>query len=216
MRQTPSVNFVYAMKNNILLLFSIALSTLLGAQNDQASTMENAPLPYREIPAYPDSFRAETVAARMVDGLGFRFYWATEGLRPEDLAFRPSPEARSTEETIDHILGLSNILLNSLNNQPNVRSGEETSPLSFEVKRRKVLENLREASMRLQQPATQLEDLSIVLQGATSRTEYPFWNMLNGPIADALWHVGQIVSFRRSSGNPFNSKVSVLAGKLRQ
>lgn len=40
--------------------------------------------------------------------------------------------------------------------------------------------------------------------------------MLNGPIADALWHVGQVVSFRRSSGNPFNSKVSVFSGKVRE
>lgn len=48
------------------------------------------------------------------------------------------------------------------------------------------------------------------------RSEFPFWNMLNGPIADALWHVGQVVSFRRSSGNPFNSKVSVFSGKVRE
>ena len=37
-----------------------------------------------------------------------------------------------------------------------------------------------------------------------------------GPIADALWHVGQVVTFRRSSGNPFNSKASVFTGKVRQ
>ncbi len=45
--------------------------------------------------------------------------------------------------------------------------------------------------------------------------EYPFWNNINGPIADAIWHVGQVVSFRRSSGNPFPKGVSVLTGKKR-
>lgn len=173
-------------------------------------------LPYREIPSYPDSFTAETVVARMVDGLGFRYYWATEGLRPEDLAFRPTPEARSSEETIDHILGLSQIILNAMEGRANVRSGEETSSLSFEVKRKTTLENLKSASDLLKLPASQLENLSIVFKNQETATEFPFWNMLNGPLADALWHVGQVVSFRRSSGNPFNSKVSVFSGKLRQ
>jgi hypothetical protein len=202
------------MKKQILLLLTLALNGMLFAQTEKNSTMDS--LPYREIPAYPDSFTAETVAARMIDGLGFRYYWATEGLRPEDLAFRPTPEARSSEETIDHILGLVTILMNSLKNQPNVRSGEETSPLTFEVKRRKTLEMLKEASDMLKQPDKHLEDLSIVQVSGDNRREFPFWNMLNGPIADALWHVGQVVTFRRSSGNPFNSKASVFTGTVRQ
>jgi hypothetical protein len=187
----------------------------MSAQTPADSTAPQTTLPYREIPAHPDSFSAANVVARMVDGLGFRFYWATEGLRPEDLAFRPTPEARSSEETIDHIMGLSTILLNSLKDKPNVRSGEETSPLTFEVKRRRTLEMLRESSQLLRQPSTRLDSLSIVFGTRDTRRELPFWNMLNGPIADALWHVGQIVSFRRSSGNPFNPKVSVLTGTLR-
>lgn len=173
-------------------------------------------LPYREIPAPPASYTPENVVARSVDGLGFRFYWATEGLRPEDLAFRPTPEARSSEETIDHILGLSSVILNGVKNQPNVRSGEETSPLSFEEKRRLTLENLQTASQLLQQSGSKLENMGITFQNGDSKTEFPFWNMLNGPIEDLAWHVGQVVSFRRSSGNPFNGKVSVLSGKVRE
>jgi hypothetical protein len=30
----------------------------------------------------------------------------------------------------------------------------------------------------------------------------PFWHILNGPLADAITHVGQINSFRRLAGNP--------------
>lgn len=194
----------------VLLLFA---SVHLSAQNTPTDTPV---LPYAEIPAYPDSFSAENVVARMIDGLGFRFYWATEGLRTEDLAFRPSPEARTSEETIDHILGLSYLIVNAVEQKPNVRSGEETSPLSFEVKRKQTLENLKTASERLKNTGRSLADYPIIFVNGDKRSEFPFWNMLNGPLADALWHVGQVVSFRRSSGNPFNSKASVFTGKVRE
>ncbi len=201
-----------AMKILPVILLLLSFTGLLAAQNTPEDTMS---LPYYEIPAYPDSFSAENVVARMIDGLGFRFYWATEGLRPEDLAFRPSPEARTSEETIDHILGLSSIIVNAVKQQPNVRSGEETSPLSFEVKRKQTLDNLKTASDLLKDAQASLSEYPIVFVNGDKRSEFPFWNMLNGPIADALWHVGQVVSFRRSSGNPFNGKASVFTGKVR-
>ena len=45
-------------------------------------------LPYSSITAPGESFSAGTVAARMIDGLGFRYFWATEGLRESDLAVK--------------------------------------------------------------------------------------------------------------------------------
>ena len=99
-------------------------------------------LPYAEIPDYPAQYTPESVIARLIDGIGFRFYWATEGLRPEDLAFRPTKESRTSEETIDHIMGLSTVVLNAVRNEVNTRSGEETSPLTFDTKRQKTLDNL--------------------------------------------------------------------------
>lgn len=204
------------MKIQLAVALTLALHGPAIAQIAKDSTTPSSTLPYREIPAYPDTFSAENVVARMIDGLGFRFYWATEGLRPEDLAFRPSPEARTSEETIDHILGLSTIILNALKKQPNVRSGEETSPLAFEVKRKQTLENLKTASDLLKQPSGKLDDYDILFVNGDTKAEFPFWNMLNGPIADALWHTGQVVSFRRSSGNPFNSKASVFSGTVRE
>ena len=173
-------------------------------------------LPYYEIPNSPEKYTPETVVIRMIDGLGFRFYWATEGLRPQDLSFKPNSEARTTEETIDHILGLSYVILNAIQKKVNTKSGEETSPLTFEMKRRLTLENLKTASDLLKNSKGNLEDYKIIFKNGDKITEYPFWNLINGPIEDAVWHVGQVVSFRRSSGNPFNSKASVLTGKLRQ
>jgi len=39
-------------------------------------------------------------------------------------------------------------------------------------------------------------------------------DIINGPLADALTHVGQINSFRRINGNPCK-KVNVFNGKLK-
>ena len=207
------VNQIFNTMRHILTL-SLLLSVCIPAMTQDNVSADS--MPYREIPAYPDSFTAETVVARMIDGVGFRFYWATEDLRPEDLAFRPTPEARSCEETIDHILGLSNIIVNAVTGQTNVRSGEETSPQSFDVKRKQTLDNLKKASDILRSGKNKLEDDMIKFKNGEKISEFPFWNMLNGPIGDALWHTGQVVTFRRSSGNPFNGKASVFSGKVRE
>jgi hypothetical protein len=183
-------------------------------QTLSASTVVDT-LPYYQIPEAPEKITAEGVLIRMIDGLGFRFYWATEGLKPQDLAFKPNEKARTSEETIDHILGLSYIIVNAFQKKANVKTGEETSKLSFEVKRKQTLENLKMASDLLKTNTADLAEFKIIF-GGKKTTEYSFWNLINGPIEDAVWHVGQVVSFRRSSGNPFNSKVSVLTGKLGQ
>ena len=36
---------------------------------------------YYQIPEYPEKYTSENVTARMVDGLGFRYYWATPHFR---------------------------------------------------------------------------------------------------------------------------------------
>lgn len=176
---------------------------------------QDTALPFMEIPEYPDNYTAEHVAARMIEGLGVRYYWATEGLRTEDLNFKPSEEARTSLETLDHILGLSRTILLPLKKEPLIRS--ERPELTFEEMRRKTLENLKEASDLLRSGNALLSECKIEFKSGERSSEFPYWHNLNGPIADALWHTGQIVSFRRSSGNPFpGDKISLFSGKLRQ
>jgi hypothetical protein len=170
-------------------------------------------LPYYEIPDYPESYTAGTVAARLIDGLGFRYFHATADLRDEDLRFKPNEEARTTAETIDHIYGLSKVIVNTALKKPNVRGVEEPE-MSFKEKRKQTLINLKTAADILR-TATNLEDYKVIFKSDKGTSDYPFWNNINGPISDALWHCGQVVSFRRSSGNPFNSKASVFSGKVR-
>ena len=59
-----------------------------------------------EIGAAPEKLDGTSVLARIVDGLAFRYYWATDGLRPEDFEFRPGPDSMSTLELQKHMLHL--------------------------------------------------------------------------------------------------------------
>jgi len=168
---------------------------------------QNDVLPYYNIPEASETYTLGSVVSRMIDGLGFRYRWATEELRSEDLSFKPNQEARTTEQTIDHILGLSQVILNSVLNKPN---GTPQPEMTFKEKREKTLKNLQEASKILRDSKDLSQNKMIF-----GKTEFPFWNVINGPISDALWHVGQVVSFRRSSGNPLPKGVNVLKGEKR-
>lgn len=168
------------------------------------STAQKSPLPYYEIPKAADMYSEGSVASRMIDGLGFRYYWATENLTTKDLNFKPTPEARTTEETIQHILELSQVIVNAT---LKVINGEEQPVLTFEEKRKRTLKNLKRASDILRN-SKDVSHYKLLFKNK----DLPFWNVINGPITDAIWHVGQVVSFRRSSGNPFPKGVSVLNG----
>ena len=183
------------MKKITLLL---AFMTSIGMAQDKEI------LPYYEIPEHADSYTAGSAASRMLDGLGFRYYWATEGLRVEDLEYKPSESGRTSAETIDHLLGLSNFILNSISTE---KSSDSTEVLTFIEKRKQTLLNIKKASEILRT----IDDIS-----QFDNDRFPFWNIINGPTSDALWHCGQVVMLRRASGNPFNSKVNVFSGKLRE
>lgn len=165
---------------------------------------------YYQIPDYPETYNAGTTVARLVDGLGFRYYWGTASLTESDLAYRPSEGARNMEETIDHILSLTQILINAVNEKP--FEGIEVKGLSYAEKRNKTLENIKEASEILKNSTG--EDLARYNMVFPS-SEFPFWNLINGPIADAINHVGQIITFRRTNRNPINQNISVLQGRVR-
>ena len=168
---------------------------------------------YSQIPEPAEEYSPGAIVSRMIDGLGFRYYWATEGLTEKDLMYKPSKEGRSAEETLEHIFSLSTTILNSAKKQPTV-TGVKKDKMSFAEKRAATLQNLKTASILF----LRTEDISehkIVFKRAKGNTELPFWNQINGPIEDAVWHAGQIVVLRRASGNPMSSKVNMLTGETR-
>ena len=195
----------------IILLFVIMIGPNVHGQEAVIPSADSSDY-YYNIPGYPESYSAENVAARLVDGLGFRFYWASEGLRQADLDYKPSAEGRTTAETIDHILGLSFTIINATTST--VNESRDRSGMSIAEKRNLALENIRKASENLKSAkAGDIESMrSIFKRDTPPDFELPFWNMVNGPIADAIYHSGQVTTFRRSSGNPIRSGISMFRG----
>lgn len=199
----------------LLFLFTFLFTITTNAQEMKISnTTDQSVLPYHQIPEAPETYSAENVAARMIDGLGYRYYWATEGLRKEDLAFTPGNNGRNAEGTLDHLYGLAGTILNGVKNQPNIRPLEEAE-MTWEEKRKKTLERLKTASDHLKTSGKSLKEMEVIFQRGERSSSFPFWNLLNGPIADAINHVGQIISYRRSAGNPINPMVNVFIGKTK-
>lgn len=115
---------------------------------------------------------------------------------------------RSIEETIDHILDLSYTIVNSTLKSAN--GNHNTSEMTFYDRRRQTLFNLKEAADILR-GSTDISQFKIIF----GERQIPFWNQVNGPIADAIWHCGQIASLRRASGNPISSKVNHFMGTVK-
>ena len=186
-------------------LFTVYLMFILSV--NCFSQEKKRDLPYYEVPDYPKEFTAGTLAARMVDALGFRFYWASDSLTEKDLVYKANTDGRSSMETMAHIYDLSKIIVNSTLKQANSRDKEE---LSYDDLRHKTLNNLKTASNILKESAD-ISQYKIIF----GEQEIPFWNQVNGPIADAIWHCGQLVVYRRTTGNPMNPKVNHFTGKVR-
>ncbi|MGC6422455.1 MAG: hypothetical protein ACON47_03410 [Flavobacteriaceae bacterium] len=184
---------------------------LFAMQFSQAQ--DRAVLPFQEIGAYPSAFTPENVIIRMISGLGYRYYWASKELRLEDLNYRPSPEAQSTLQTLQHLYGLSEVVKNTSTNAPNIRP-QDFSQMSYQELREGTLKNLQEAIEGIQKLETgTLETHTVRFQRSEKTTTFPYWHTLNGPLSDALYHTGQLVSFRRTTGNPIDPKVNVFMGK---
>ncbi len=194
----------------LFMMLTFALSVNINAQSE---TMIDTT--YETIPTYPEDFTPGSIMSRMIDGLGYRYHWATRDLRMEDLEYRPSEDGKTCLETLDHLLGLSEGVLNSIEGKPNVRPVERDS-LSFDEMRTLTMANLRQASKSvIGKSEEEIAELKIVFQRKDKSSEFPIWHLLNGFMADAIYHVGQIVVFRRASGNPMDPTVNVFMGKNR-
>lgn len=190
-------------KSIVLFLFMVQFSNAQSASS----------LPFKDIGAYPETYTPETVLIRMINGLGYRYYWATEGLRAQDIAYRPTPEAQSVRDLLEHLYGLAETIKNASLDQPNIRP-QDFSQLDFESLRRGTLEFLKTAVTAIEKmPQGTIATHEVQFQRPDKTATFPYWHMINGPISDALYHTGQVVSFRRTTGNPIDSSVNVFMGK---
>ena len=165
---------------------------------------KNQELPFEDISKTPNDLTATNTLLRMVEGLAFRYRWATENLSEENIKFKPHPTSMSIEEVNAHIFDL----VDSTNRVFGGEKQNKDSLNSFHKLRIKSLNILADLSERLKEMSD--EDLSEIEKN-TSR-KLPFWCWINGPLADALTHVGQITSWRRIAGNPQLKGINVFIG----
>ena len=169
-------------------------------------------LPFYSIPPAAEHYTPANSITRMIEGLGFRYYWATEGLREEDLNYQPTSESQSTLGTLRHIHGLSRIIAEAIQGKPSIRPAVK-APEDLQTLRQETLEFLKKAAIELADKTDQeLKELHIVFDRSGKQSQFPIWNLINGPITDAIYHTGQVVSFRRTSGNPIPKGVNVFLG----
>jgi len=145
---------------------------------------------FHTIKAYPERQDANGVVVRLIDALGYRFYWATEGLATEDYAFSPGAGCQTIGALVGHVWGLINwihvtVVGDGAAWRPPDPSEQRLHALALLVAVRDRVATLDEAAL-----------FALRIDG------HRFWHMLNGPLSDALTHVGQIASFRRLHGNP--------------
>ncbi len=191
-------------------LFSVVFFLFSYSQPSDTTNMDI--IPYHTIPEYPDTLTPATMLARTIDGLGFRYYWATEGLRLEDYSYSAGNGSRDIRETMEHILDLCDLVLNTVIGEPNVRPVPRTKKSDY-VRRRSTLLRIKKAADYLRShPNHDLETSPIIFQRGEAISEVSHWHLYNGPLADALWHCGQVVMLRRVAGNPMASGVNVFMG----
>jgi hypothetical protein len=138
----------------------------------------------RSIPDPSDTYTATTVTIRMLQAVEYRFCRATQDLDASHYDFRPTPDAMPLGDLISHIGDLVT-----------------WTAASLSVDCEKPGTDLDAIQDILQKTAGQLEtmsdaDLTAVKLGGTRE----FWYAINGPIADALTHIGQINTYKRLIG----------------
>jgi len=169
--------------------------------------------PFESIPDYPAAYSPASMVVRMIDGLGYRYHWASRDLTETDLNYSPGNDGQTCIETLKHIHVLSRTILTVCRGEK--IDGSIAHPeYEFPQLRDITLQNLEEARSLLL-TVEDVATLHVTFKRNDRESAFPFWNLINGHITDAIYHTGQIVSFRRSSGNPLNPKVNVFTGKNR-
>jgi len=151
--------------------------------------MPDIPTFFRTSPPEPAEVSASNAIARLIDGLGYRLYWALCGLTEEECQYTICDGAPSIRDILRHILGLVNWVHRHVYGEQMTR---KPSIIDQGIDTLLALEKLRQ---------TFLEMTDAELAGYKLRN-MSFWNYINMPLSDALHHVGQVSILRRGAGNP--------------
>lgn len=150
---------------------------------------------YSAMPAHPSHATAASTLAYAIDSSGYRYYWATENLPETALGFLPAPGIMSLGGLLEHLEQLAGWVQSALTGTAALKTSSGLVPT-----RTSTLASLGacSAAVRAMAPA----DLEAVTVAHGSGPPLRIWNLIHGPLADFLTHVGQVRSWRRLSGCP--------------
>lgn len=173
-------------------------------------------LPYSSIPEHPKEYTAAGVLSVFLDGLGFRYYWATEGLDNDSLHYDIGNGVRTIYETLVHIWDLSEGIRKVAGQEvlipPFIFDGNE-----FPELRSKTLLNIEGAAEIFRKcEDTDLHKNGMKLKLDDNIMNYPLWNVITGPVTDMGYHIGQIATFRRIAGNPVQEGINPFLGRINE
>jgi len=163
-------------------------------------------IPYQSLPEPPKESSEGKILARLVDGIGFRYQLATQGFTQKEIDFCPVEGSMNMMELIHHIYGLMKWTSGAFH-------------LPYTPKELTNFEEYRAETLHLCQIFSEFlssqSDESIRAAGVYLKRmdkHFSFWYLINGPLADALTHIGQINTWRRISGNPV-ARISPFTGE---
>lgn len=163
---------------------------------------------FYEIKKFDENYSNKAVISRFIHSVAFRYYWATEGLEDNDLNYKPSDSGITTRATLEHIYGLSIIINSGLHNKEVIRS-KSYPDLSYNDLRSNTLDLLKNSIDKLDEfNESDFSDSKVIF----GKQQFDLYNLFHGPISDSLYHIGQIVAFRRASGNPIPIGVNHFLG----
>jgi len=132
-----------------------------------------------------DHVDARTVLLRLVEAIGYRFHRAMHGIEAAHMNFRPADGAKTIGELVHHIGNLVQITHCCVEGREIVRTDLQAAA---------VLDALSELHHAIAQ-RDEAELAAVRAPGDRS----PFL-LINGPLADALTHIGQINTYKRILG----------------
>lgn len=165
-------------------------------------------LQFAEISSYPSQYNMATIVSRMLDGAGFRYYWATEGLTQEQLMEEPGNGSRSLYQIMNHIYNMVDFVGNSLEGKT-TSFPEKEHGLPFEELRQQTLariESAKVACVNMDEATLEQQKIDLTVNGKPMQVDT--WHLFNGPLPDMYHHIGQLMLLRRIQGNPLPNGVN--------
>lgn len=162
-----------------------------------------------QIPETPSKISGTNCIARMIDGIGFRYYWATESLTDNEFLFSPGNGSMNITALNLHIYDLAYITHKTFGLTALYK--KETFD-DFITAREEILFLYEAISKHLKSIENDEFLNNSKVKPKSLNRAFPFWYLINGHIADCLTHIGQITSWRRIAGNP-QPKTNVFLGQ---